>query len=213
MLRPPTLAKTWMHVLDCMCHSDLTAFCLACHAGPGQQSTISPSNSLKKVAIGTARAVFAYPPAERSNIRESWGNLMRWSKVFRTRQDLVSFPNEIVQQSYMCHPISEMGPCVKLVCITLRPVALLSRWRTLLKPPRRLLSLVEVHLGQPWAAPWLSKSQTWRWCCCSETHFCARTSTCCIATHAISRHVLHTNAWIAEQEFASRLKQQHRGRQ
>ncbi len=37
-----------------------------------------------------ATSSFAYPPAERSQIRESWGTLMRWSRVFRQRREQLS---------------------------------------------------------------------------------------------------------------------------
>ncbi len=46
---------------------------------------VAPGHSGAGSSSSTAR--FAYPPAERSNIRESWGTLMRWSKVFRTKQE------------------------------------------------------------------------------------------------------------------------------
>ncbi|KAG2501482.1 hypothetical protein HYH03_001260 [Edaphochlamys debaryana] len=41
-----------------------------------------------------APAGFAYPPAQRNQIRESWDTLMRWSKVFRTRQSAESLLEE-----------------------------------------------------------------------------------------------------------------------
>ncbi len=44
------------------------------------------SGSASSSLAGPNANGFAYPPAQRNQIRESWDALMRWSKVFRTRQ-------------------------------------------------------------------------------------------------------------------------------
>jgi hypothetical protein len=54
------------------------------------RAAASGGGTAHSVQPKVAAAAFAYPPSERSQIRESWGTLMRWSKVLtRQRTDQV----------------------------------------------------------------------------------------------------------------------------
>ena len=144
--------------------------------------------ALSSEQSGHTKAEALFLPDEKSQIRDSWRKIMRWSKVSCIVLAFTCKSNGFVQwigrQQLNFIANARLDPGLLLI-VLLVPCAnrcstgtMCPSWRR----RRRWSSLAAAALGLRWALRWRARRQTWMSRCCCGTHMCARTSTHCIET-------------------------------